>query len=506
MNKTRILPAGALLLAVACLMAGEAYWVQAAALTDGMAGSWEHSFMRRLLLLDLAAAFIVLSAPRLLVYAAFALQALASLFILSYVANLDLPPTLSAVVNGMGMAQETNESVWNYVSIKGLLLLLPLLGLKFYLWRRRPGGRFFRFFRLPLLGAGLLVLAGCYVHDHVNDRLDILQPNPPEVLENPILNHLRYRGFLCTWLQEYWYGVPFNYNQVYREVYCDSDAVMSLPVPAISPRISMIQVESLDWAALNRKINGLEVAPNLNAMARRSLLLRLDGVKHFVSANSEYEILNQKVAQAFFLYFEYLNRYHDSLALPFRNAGYDTAFIHGVTGKYMNRAYAYPRMGFAGSFFFEQIKERGYDVTAGLFDYNIADYDLLKFAADYAQNKNFYLHFIITVTMHGSVEAKAPAYQNWDGYWRSVNYFDEGLGHYLNSLPEGSTVILYGDHQSYHGPDKNDLVPFLIYIKGRDLSRLKVPANQVYTRCELSHYLRRVFTAHLEQSTGPLPD
>jgi phosphoglycerol transferase MdoB-like AlkP superfamily enzyme len=163
-------------------------------------------------------------------------------------------------------------------------------------------------------------------------------------------------------------------------------------------------------------------------------------------------------------------------------------------------------MGFSDNFFFEQIKEQGYKVTSGMFDYNIADYNLMEFAADYAKDKNFYLYFIITVTMHGSVEAKAPAYQAWDGYWRSVNYFDEGLGHYLNSLPDGSTVILYGDHQSYHGPEKNDLVPFMIYIKGQNLSRLKIPGNMVYTRCELSHYLQRLFEAHLQQVVGPHSD
>jgi phosphoglycerol transferase MdoB-like AlkP superfamily enzyme len=296
--------------------------------------------------------------------------------------------------------------------------------------------------------------------------------------------------------------MPFNYSQVYDEVGCDPASVLSLPVPDISSRISMIQVESLDWAALYKKINGKEVTPNLNTIARRALVLKLDGMKHFVSANSEYEMLNSKIARAFFLYFEYLNKYNNSIILPFKYAGYETSLIHGVTSSYMNRRYAYPKMGFDSNFFFEQIQDRGYQVTPGLFEYNIADYDLMKFAADYAKDKDYYLHFIITVTMHASVEAKTPAYEKWDGYWRSVNYFDEGLGLYLKSLPEGSTVILYGDHQSYHGPEKNDLVPFLIYIKGRNLSKLKTPPGMVYTRCELSHYLRRIFIGHLDKTSG----
>jgi hypothetical protein len=481
-------------------MALEAYYVQACSLSDGLMKSWEYDFMQRLLLMDLAAAFmIIVLLPRVTVYAVFVLQLLAGVFILSYVASLDLPPTLSAMVNGLNMVEQTNEFAWSYLDKEGGSVLLLLMLCKCWLWRRKPVMG--RVWRLGVSVTALAVLGGCYSYDYIKGRMDILKPNPPEVLENSILNHLRYRGFLFTWLQEYYYDVPFNYQEVYAEIGCNPDSVMPLPLPDISGRISMIQVESLDWAALYKKINGKEVAPNLNAMARRSLVLKLDGMKHFVSANSEYEMLNSRIARAFFLYFEYLNKYSDSIALPLKSAGYETSLVHGVAGAYMNRRYAYPKMGFDSNFFFEQIKEQGYQVTPGLFEYNIADYDLMKFAADYAKGKDRYLHFLITVTMHASVEAKTPAYEKWDGYWRSVNYFDEGLGLYIKSLPEGSTVILYGDHQSYHGPEKNDLVPFLVYIKGQNLSKLKTPPGMVYTRCELSHYLRRIFARHLDKTS-----
>ena len=472
----------------------EAFYIQTVALSGSLSEALFTPYMQRLLLMDLATALLLVVLPRPLAYIGALGQLAVSVFILSFVDNLGAPPTASAVINGFTMVQETNASLLEFMHLPALAVLFLLMVVKIWLRRHAPLFKFKTTAPVSLLA--VLLLGFFYVDDYRNDRLDILKANEPEVLDNPIVNHLKRRGFLATWAMEVAYDMPNRYQMVYKEVGCNFDRIRTLPIPAISSKISLIQVESLDWAALHRTINRRAVAPHLQAMAAKSLVLPLEGTKHFVSANSEYEMLNSKIAQAYFLYYEYITSYSDSIMLPLKAAGFETAFIHGVNGNYMNRANVYPKLGFDQVYFFEQLKDSGCNVTPGLFEYNVADVDLMRFAAGHASQKDNYLHFMITVTMHASVPPKSAEYEDWHGYYRSVNYFDEGLGEYLDSLPEGSTVILYGDHQSYHGPDKNEIVPFLVYVKGQDLS-LGYPVSSVYTRCEVSHYLRKIFSARL---------
>jgi phosphoglycerol transferase MdoB-like AlkP superfamily enzyme len=95
------------------------------------------------------------------------------------------------------------------------------------------------------------------------------------------------------------------------------------------------------------------------------------------------------------------------------------------------------------------------------------------------------------MTMHGGSRTSLTEDFADIEYYDTLNYFDKALAGYLDALEDGSVVIVYGDHQSYNGPDRTGQVPFIVYIKGNEYS-FHVQ-DTVFTRCELSHYLRKLF-------------
>jgi phosphoglycerol transferase MdoB-like AlkP superfamily enzyme len=289
-------------------------------------------------------------------------------------------------------------------------------------------------------------------------------------------------------------GKPTQAQNIFTQATCGDEAVRGLPVFSLGPRITLLQVESLDYSAINARAEGRVVAPVLSAMAKEALFLEIDGTKRLGSANSDYELLNTKVAREEVLYYAYLTEFPDSLILLLKRHGYETAVFHGVNGRYMSLRRAYAQMGFSKHYFKEELIKIGYQANPLLFMEQVPDGPLLDFAAGHARSPGPFLHFIITITMHANAPPEFSGGFSSHSYFNALSYFDAALGRYLEALEEGDSVIVYGDHQSYGGPERSGTVPFLIYTKGKPLAST-LPAKVVYSRCEMSHYLRALFEA-----------
>jgi phosphoglycerol transferase MdoB-like AlkP superfamily enzyme len=191
------------------------------------------------------------------------------------------------------------------------------------------------------------------------------------------------------------------------------------------------------------------------------------------------------------LYYAYLNEYPDSIILPLRAAGYETMVFIGLEGSSMNMNTAYPKMGFQKLFFASEIAQGGYPRRSDMFMRHIPDADVFAFAVEHRPQDAAFLHFLVTLTMHGGSSVRMTEDFADHEYYDALHYFDKALAGYLDALDAGSVVIVYGDHQSYNGPERTGQVPFIVYIKGEEL--LFPVQDTVFTRCELSHYLKKLF-------------
>ncbi len=468
-------------IALLLLFALEARWAQQ--LTEA-------EFINNLLLIDFICAAILVLLPSVMVYLAAGVQFFSGLLIYSYVAALQIRPQMSAILNGFDAFTALRGNMLDYVSLPAAGLLLATLLAKVLLAGRRK--------KAPArVKCGLwlicLILLGVQAHKAISHKR--IGRFVSEQGFSNIDAHFKRYGYLFTWGVELATGRPFASRQIYQEQTCRDEAAQNLPIFPVWDKIVFIQTESLDFGLLGLKDGAETVAPFLTALAKKSLVLRMDGAKVMASANSDYELLNSRIASQNVIYYSYIAAYPDSLINLLRGKGYEASVFRGLRGEYMGLRDVYPRLGFNHLYFAEELAEAGLPKRSDMFMDQVPDAELFKFALQKAQKPGPFVHFIITITMHGGNPPMSGRFAE-AGYTGDCAYYDEALAGYINNLPADCTVFIYGDHQSYNGANRNMTVPFIIYQTGRDMSALQsqTPAQTVFSRCEISNYLRRLFT------------
>ena len=196
-------------------------------------------------------------------------------------------------------------------------------------------------------------------------------------LESGTREAVRNIGYIATWIGEWMSGTYRDTDLIYAEMRCaDPDAENSpairtgqgerdqywagLPLPPVGGTVVFIQVESLDFAALSMKVNGHTVVPFIDSLARQSLLLKAFAPHKVGSSNSDYEILNSRVADQNVMYYSYIKDYPDSVVRMLVDKGYQASVFHGLGGKLFNLRSAYAAQGFSVFHFKEDLEAEGY--------------------------------------------------------------------------------------------------------------------------------------------------
>lgn len=441
---------------------------------------------------NVAVATLVLILPYFITAIIACIQTFASLFILIYSNIFTEPPFISVIYNNYYLLEETGVSPLSYVNslVFILFILYTALKTKFIITLCRIN------FRIRITGGciGLIIFCVIILNQIHSGKFQI---DDPVYFENNLLPHVKRRGVSFVWIQEVMHGEITKKQAIFQEQSCSGDAVQNLPLADIEPRIVVMQVESLDYAAINAEENGQPVAPFLRELSGQSFVWEMEGKKRIASANSDYEILNGKIAREDILYYAHIINYPDSLPMLCRQKGLNTSVFHGLQGKYMNLETAYQRMGFKHLYFADVLEERGFQRNLQFFMSHIPDAALLQAAAQHVDSDEPFFHFIITLTMHGEESLLMPGQSKKPGYYDTVRYFDNALSRYVAALPLGTLLIIYGDHQSYSGPVRSGSVPFIVHKKG---SHLDTESKQmrIYTRCEMFYYLRRMILHAVE--------
>jgi len=223
--------------------------------------------------------------------------------------------------------------------------------------------------------------------------------------------------------------------------------------------VIMIQVESLGGFALNQKVNGKEVTPNLDKLTSESQYFPNDrfmiGGGHtsdsdFV-ANTSYFPLTD--AATFVLYGR---DNFTSLPKVLTSNGYSAYVYHGYNRNFWNRDVALSSLGYQ-KFYAADNYSKGEKINLGL-----NDGDFLSETANYIKNQpKPSFSFAITLSSHVPFEItdqtkalglKTEDYPNQvGGYLENINYTDRMLGKFFDKLKtdglyNDSLVVVYGDH------------------------------------------------------------
>jgi len=449
--------------------------------------------------------------------------------------------TLSTIYHSLQGAASLGIDIFGFarpeiIVILGLLLLLKLFLVQISM---APRPRMPKVFQLRGLSAVAAMTVICWVVMIIYGKTGLTQhwvdfkghrPAVERRLEEGARESVRNIGYVATWFGELISGTYSDTSLIYAEVSCpDPDGKsclegaedegknwMGLPLPPLPSQVIMIQAESLDYAALDLRVNGLEVIPFLNGLARQSLLLRAFAPHKVGSCNSDYEILNSRIAEQNVLYYSYIKEYPDSVIRPLAEKGYRPAVFHGLGGGLFNLREAYEAQAFEEFHFKEDLLEEGYQPGPYIMEH-ILDEDLFRSAAGHLSDEVPKAQFIITMTSHVPFIPARPEFKSVGGsfarYVSSLNYLDRTLAEFYQKLPEGTLVVIWGDHGSdvdyprgFVPGDRH--VPFLVHVKGNDewlkglgqlatkelLSGRKPSADgRVHSLCQLSHYLRCLF-------------
>jgi len=242
-------------------------------------------------------------------------------------------------------------------------------------------------------------------------------------------------------------------------------------------------------------VEGEWVMPFLHGLKAHSMFYALQAIHRTGSSDADFALLTASMPNGKIAPFRVEGYpYDDTLPELARQRGYCCVAMHGNTGSFFNRRPAYEKMGFSEVYFAEELHRMGCEIPYG----GVLDEDVLRLSAQWMQQaRQPTIHFIITLTSHGPFN-RVPAEKRElfpqpagesEAYLNCMRYVDRALEAYVAALPEGTVVVLYGDHDSgVQGYREASLgsggrVPGLIYRKGDDLSQRQWTRETDLARC-----------------------
>lgn len=238
--------------------------------------------------------------------------------------------------------------------------------------------------------------------------------------------------------------------------------------------IYIIQLESFQYFAFEKEINGQKVMPYLNGIKEESALYQILPKRPHPSANSDFAVLggiNDIMGFYYVLYQiispEELYARITPITWKYKEHGYYLSFYHGFVETFYNRGPHIKAMKFDDIYFLTELR-KNYQYHEG--EWGVNDMDVAKLIVENQkqnpQDKSF--TFFITVSTHdpfdiGAVETKVfPEPKNiLERYYNSFNYVDQMLEYLIKNAPEDSLFIMYSDHPSLETEPEDTF--FMVY-------------------------------------------
>jgi hypothetical protein len=264
-------------------------------------------------------------------------------------------------------------------------------------------------------------------------------------------------GYLTTWAAELFYGPDMK--DIGRELRAlqsvSPDRLTGTEKPwPVGGKVAIVQMESIGWSVLNYRVEGRLVAPYLSDLARSSRCFKIQAYHAVGSADMDYAVLTDGTPSTRIISYDIPGlTYSNALPAFLQKSGYHTVALHGNDGGFFNRRNNFERMGFDEIWFKEDFK----DPAVKRSGWGVRDEELFKLSSKkMREDSRPQFHFIITLDSHGPFNLIRDDEKQIfphsrvleENYFNSVRVLDGLLRDYVESLPAGTLVILYGDHTS----------------------------------------------------------
>ncbi|WP_035165811.1 LTA synthase family protein [Caloramator sp. ALD01] len=274
----------------------------------------------------------------------------------------------------------------------------------------------------------------------------------------------------------------------------------------------VVQLEAFQGFLLNKKIGGQEITPNLNNLAKESLVFDNCFYQTAFGGTSDAEFLMNNSLLPIregSVYYQYAGNHYEALPKKLKETGYFTAVMHANRPGFWNRVNMYSSLGFDR---YENENNFNIDDIQGL---GLSDKSFFKQAVlkmkEY--DKPFYT-FLISLSSHYPYRDSQNKLSNiistgeFEGtiigdYIKSAKYTDEAVGQFVDMLKkeglwENSVVVFYGDH--YAIPyDRKDIMGKLLYGR-EDISALEWQEAQKIVA--MIHFPKQEIKGHIKEVTG----
>ena len=269
-----------------------------------------------------------------------------------------------------------------------------------------------------------------------------------------------------------------------------------------------IQVESLENAVIGAKLGGVEITPNLNALAHEGLYFSdyVASVGLGNTADAEFATLNSLYPLPDSVAFvDYAQNTYAALPQLLADHGYGTYVFHGDVATFWNRANIYPSLGYKNWYMKDAFKSTRNIGITGLGDEDFFKQSLPKLMS----LPRPFMATLMTLSSHTPFllpedlrTLVIPDDSGLSGtqaqYLESVHYTDKVLGDFILSLKAtglwgDSLIVIFGDHGSYTGISqalgnsrdgvaalKSSQVPLIILAPGTGLrGEMTLPASHL---------------------------
>ena len=246
--------------------------------------------------------------------------------------------------------------------------------------------------------------------------------------------------------------------------------------------VIIIQVESLENAVINKTINGQEITPNLNQLAKDGLYFNnyYTQVGPGNTADAEFSTMDSLYPLPDDVVFiDYAKNQYKALPQLLVSNGYKTYSLHGDVPTFWNRSNIYPQIGYQKAFGLED-----YVVTrpVGKGPSDLGDEDLFSQSLPRLESfKKPFMATLITMSSHTpfilpddlqTLKIPSDTTLNFEQqqYLESVHYADKAIGEFIDGLKkdglyDNSLILIWGDHGSFtnisQALNENNIIPEL---------------------------------------------
>jgi phosphoglycerol transferase MdoB-like AlkP superfamily enzyme len=271
----------------------------------------------------------------------------------------------------------------------------------------------------------------------------------------------------------------------------------------------IIQVESLENAVINQKINGQEITPNLNQLAKDGMYFNnfYAQVGPGNTADTEFSTMNSLYPLPDDVAFiDYAKNEYSALPQLLTKNGYKTYSLHGDVPTFWNRSNIYPGLGYQKVF---DLNDFTVTRPVGKGPSDLGDEDLFLQSLPKLENlKQPFMATIITMSSHTpfilpadlqtlQISADASLNKTQKDYLQSIHYTDKAIGEFIDGLKKdglyyNSLILILGDHGSFTNISQalqennilpelaNSQVPMIILSQNARIKGVSnIPASQI---------------------------